>query len=177
MQDRLVKLSYPAAFDNAGSLLLNDPKCRQHCIREAVKLFQKGSSSGGPRRDDELGRSDRPKSGHGRHDFSLPESRQAGTPQSENGVGGACPRADAPAPNLPLPLLGAFPPSRESAPHEHDRPHEWMAARAPRSVILRHLLNLVYRGEELFGAHQKFSPRETTFVAKKAPVRFAMRTG
>jgi hypothetical protein len=48
MQDRLVKLSYPAAFDNAGSLLLNDPKCRQHCIREAVKLFQKGAALGDP---------------------------------------------------------------------------------------------------------------------------------
>jgi hypothetical protein len=48
MQDRLVKLSYPAAFDNAGSLLLNDPKCRQHCIREAVKLFRKGAALGDP---------------------------------------------------------------------------------------------------------------------------------
>jgi TPR repeat protein len=48
MQDRLVKLSYPAAFDNAGSLLLNDPKCRQHCINEAVKLFQKGAALGDP---------------------------------------------------------------------------------------------------------------------------------
>jgi TPR repeat protein len=48
IQDRLVKLNYPAAFDNAGSLLLNDPKCRQHCIREAVKLFQKGAALGDP---------------------------------------------------------------------------------------------------------------------------------
>jgi hypothetical protein len=48
LQDRLVKMSYPAAFDNAGSLLLNDPKCRQHCIREAVKLFQKGAALGDP---------------------------------------------------------------------------------------------------------------------------------
>jgi TPR repeat protein len=48
MQDRLVKLSYPAAFDNAGSLLLNDPKCRQHCINEAVKLFRKGAALGDP---------------------------------------------------------------------------------------------------------------------------------
>jgi TPR repeat protein len=48
MQDRLVKLRYPAAFDNAGSLLLNDPKCRQHCIREAVKLFEKGAALGDP---------------------------------------------------------------------------------------------------------------------------------
>ena len=48
MQDRLVKMSYPAAFDNAGSLLLNDPKCQQHCIREAVKLFQKGAALGDP---------------------------------------------------------------------------------------------------------------------------------
>jgi hypothetical protein len=48
MQDRLVKLNYPAAFDNAGSLLLNDSKCRQHCIREAVKLFQKGVALGDP---------------------------------------------------------------------------------------------------------------------------------
>jgi TPR repeat protein len=48
MQDRLVKLSYPAASDNAGSLLLNDPKCRQHCITEAVKLFQKGAALGDP---------------------------------------------------------------------------------------------------------------------------------
>jgi TPR repeat protein len=48
MQDRLVKLRYPAAFDNAGSLLLNDPKCRQHCISEAVKLFRKGAALGDP---------------------------------------------------------------------------------------------------------------------------------
>jgi hypothetical protein len=48
MQDRLVKLGYPAAFDNAGSLLLNDPKCRQHCINEAVKLFRKGAALGDP---------------------------------------------------------------------------------------------------------------------------------
>jgi hypothetical protein len=48
MQDRLVKLGYPAAFDNAGSLLLNDPKCRQHCINEAVKLFRKGAAVGDP---------------------------------------------------------------------------------------------------------------------------------
>ena len=48
MQDRLVKLNYPAAFDNAGSLLLHDPKCREHCIREAVKLFQKGAALGDP---------------------------------------------------------------------------------------------------------------------------------
>jgi hypothetical protein len=48
MQDRLVKLGYPAAFDNAGSLLLNDPKCRQHCINEAVKLFRKGAAMGDP---------------------------------------------------------------------------------------------------------------------------------
>jgi TPR repeat protein len=48
MQDRLVKLGYPAAFDNAGSLLLNDPKCRQRCINEAVKLFRKGVALGDP---------------------------------------------------------------------------------------------------------------------------------
>jgi hypothetical protein len=48
MQDRLVKKGYPAAFDNVGSLLLNDPKCRQHCIREAVKLFEKGVALGDP---------------------------------------------------------------------------------------------------------------------------------
>jgi hypothetical protein len=48
MQDRLVKMSYPAAFDNAGSLLLNDPKCRQHCITEVVKLFQRGAALGDP---------------------------------------------------------------------------------------------------------------------------------
>jgi hypothetical protein len=48
MQDRLVKLNYPAAFDNAGSLLLHDPKCRQHCISEAVKLFRKGAALGDP---------------------------------------------------------------------------------------------------------------------------------
>jgi hypothetical protein len=48
MQDKLVKLGYPAAFDNAGSLLLNDPKCRQHCINEAVKLFRKGAALGDP---------------------------------------------------------------------------------------------------------------------------------
>lgn len=48
MQDRLVKLNYPAAFDNAGSLLLHDPKCRQHCINEAVKLFRKGAALGDP---------------------------------------------------------------------------------------------------------------------------------
>jgi hypothetical protein len=48
MQDKLVKLGYPAAFDNAGSLLLNDPKCRQHCINEAVKLFRNGVALGDP---------------------------------------------------------------------------------------------------------------------------------
>ena len=48
MQDKLVKLGYPAAFDNAGSLLLNHPKCRQHCINEAVKLFRKGAALGDP---------------------------------------------------------------------------------------------------------------------------------
>jgi TPR repeat protein len=48
MQDRLVKLSYPAAFDNAGSLLLNEKGCRQHCINEAVKLFRKGVALGDP---------------------------------------------------------------------------------------------------------------------------------
>jgi hypothetical protein len=44
MQDRLVKFGYPAAFDNAGSLLLNEKGCRQHCINEAVKLFRKGAA-------------------------------------------------------------------------------------------------------------------------------------
>jgi hypothetical protein len=39
LQDRLVKKGYPAAFDNAGSLLLNDRGCQQHCVNEAVKLF------------------------------------------------------------------------------------------------------------------------------------------
>jgi TPR repeat protein len=48
MQDRLVKLNHAAAFDNAGSLLLHDPKCRQHCISEAVKLFRKGAALGDP---------------------------------------------------------------------------------------------------------------------------------
>ena len=48
MQDKLVRLGYPAAFDNAGSLLLNHPKCRQHCIKEAVKLFRKGVDLGDP---------------------------------------------------------------------------------------------------------------------------------
>jgi hypothetical protein len=48
MQDRLVKLSYPAAFDNAGSLLLNEKYCRRHCINEAVKLFRKGEALGDP---------------------------------------------------------------------------------------------------------------------------------
>ena len=48
MQDRLVKLGYPAAFDNAGSLLLHEKYCRQHCINEAVKLFQKGAARGDP---------------------------------------------------------------------------------------------------------------------------------
>ena len=46
MQDSLVKKGYPAAFDNAGSLLLNDRGCKQHCVNEAVKLFKKGASSG-----------------------------------------------------------------------------------------------------------------------------------
>src|SRR2546430_13797086 len=41
MQDRLVKLGFPAAFDHAGSLLLNDPTCRQHCISGAGELVQK----------------------------------------------------------------------------------------------------------------------------------------
>jgi TPR repeat protein len=48
MQDKLVKLGYPAAFDNAGSLLLNEKYCRQHCINEAVKLFRKGEALGDP---------------------------------------------------------------------------------------------------------------------------------
>jgi hypothetical protein len=48
MQDKLVKLDYPAAFDNAGSLLLNEKYCRQHCINEAVKLFRKGVALGDP---------------------------------------------------------------------------------------------------------------------------------
>jgi TPR repeat protein len=48
MQDRLVKLGYPAAFDNAGSLLLHEKYCKQHCINEAVKLFQKGAARGDP---------------------------------------------------------------------------------------------------------------------------------
>ena len=48
MQDKLVKLGYPAAFDNAGSLLLHEKYCRQHCINEAVKLFRKGAALGDP---------------------------------------------------------------------------------------------------------------------------------
>jgi hypothetical protein len=48
MQDKLVKFGYPAAFDNAGSLLLNEKGCRQHCINEAVKLFRKGAALGDP---------------------------------------------------------------------------------------------------------------------------------
>jgi hypothetical protein len=48
MQDRLVKKGYPAAFDNAGSLLLHDRGCRQHCVNEAVRLFKKGADLGDP---------------------------------------------------------------------------------------------------------------------------------
>jgi TPR repeat protein len=48
MQDKLVKLGYPAAFDNAGSLLLKEKGCRQHCINEAVTLFRKGVALGDP---------------------------------------------------------------------------------------------------------------------------------
>ena len=48
MQDKLVKRGYPAAFDNAGSLLLNEKNCRQHCVDEAVKLFRKGAALGDP---------------------------------------------------------------------------------------------------------------------------------
>jgi hypothetical protein len=48
MQDRLVKKGYPAAFDNAGSLLLHDRGCKQHCVNEAVKLFKKGADLGDP---------------------------------------------------------------------------------------------------------------------------------
>jgi hypothetical protein len=48
MQDKLVKRGYPAAFDNAGSLLLNQKNCRQHCVDEAVKLFHKGAALGDP---------------------------------------------------------------------------------------------------------------------------------
>jgi hypothetical protein len=48
MQDRLVKRGYPAAFDNAGSLLLHERGCRQHCVNEAVKLFKKGAALGDP---------------------------------------------------------------------------------------------------------------------------------
>ena len=48
MQDRLVQKFYPAAFDNAGSLLLHDRGCRQHCVNEAVKLFKRGAALGDP---------------------------------------------------------------------------------------------------------------------------------
>jgi TPR repeat protein len=48
MQDKLVKRGYAAAFDNAGSLLLNEKNCRQHCVDEAVKLFRKGAALGDP---------------------------------------------------------------------------------------------------------------------------------
>lgn len=48
MQDSLVKKGYPAAFDNAGSLLLHDRGCQQHCVNEAVKLFKKGADLGDP---------------------------------------------------------------------------------------------------------------------------------
>jgi hypothetical protein len=48
MQDRLVKKGYPAAFDNAGSLLLHERGCRQHCVNEAVKLFKRGAALGDP---------------------------------------------------------------------------------------------------------------------------------
>ena len=48
MQDKLVKRGYAAAFDNAGSLLLHQKNCRQHCMAEAVKLFQKGAALGDP---------------------------------------------------------------------------------------------------------------------------------
>ena len=48
MQDRLVKKGYPAAFDNAGSLLLRNRGCKQHCVNEAVKLFKKGADLGDP---------------------------------------------------------------------------------------------------------------------------------
>jgi hypothetical protein len=41
-------MGYPAAFDNAGSLLLHDRGCRQHCVNEAVKLFIKGAALGDP---------------------------------------------------------------------------------------------------------------------------------
>jgi hypothetical protein len=48
MQGELVKSGYPAAFDNAGSLLLNERYCKQDCINKAVKLFQKGAALGDP---------------------------------------------------------------------------------------------------------------------------------
>jgi TPR repeat protein len=48
MQDQLVKRGYPAAHDNAGSLLLHEKNCRQHCMDEAVKLFKKGAALGDP---------------------------------------------------------------------------------------------------------------------------------
>ena len=48
MQDKLVKKGYPAAFDNAGSLLLHDRGCQQHCVNEAVRLFKKGADLGDP---------------------------------------------------------------------------------------------------------------------------------
>ena len=48
MQDKLVKRGYPAAFDNAGSLLLREKNCRRHCVDEAVKLFKKGAALGDP---------------------------------------------------------------------------------------------------------------------------------
>ena len=50
MQDGLVKKGYPAAFDNAASLLLHDRGCKQHCINKAVKLFEKGANLGDPTR-------------------------------------------------------------------------------------------------------------------------------
>jgi len=75
MQDRLVKKGYPAAFDNAGSLLLNDRGCKQHCVNEAVKLFKKGADLGDP--DSMMSLADLIHNGQatGNIDRALPESR------------------------------------------------------------------------------------------------------
>src|SRR5207247_4380898 len=108
MQDRLVKLGYPAAFDNAGSLLLNDPKCRQHCINEAVKLFQKGAARGDP--DAMMSWADQIDQNHATGDKISLYQRAAklGHPRAKMALEA---RADAPAYNLPLPLLQLKSPS------------------------------------------------------------------
>ena len=49
MQDRLGQVELPRSVRQCGLATLERPeRCRQHCIREAVKLFRKGAALGDP---------------------------------------------------------------------------------------------------------------------------------